>query len=133
MKIPQPSADGDTKKKKLFLLAHETQRVGGSSIDSIYLKFCIFHPLSCFVVNRHGARRSMAGRVGLRRGAYRDGKGCQTVPFGGRESGADEGINEWGRNICGIVDVSLDRVPWCGVADSGSPRTPARAGSVSWR
>jgi hypothetical protein len=28
MKIPQPSADGDTKKKKLFSLAHETQRVG---------------------------------------------------------------------------------------------------------
>jgi hypothetical protein len=28
MKIPQPPADGNTKKKKLFSLAHETQRVG---------------------------------------------------------------------------------------------------------
>jgi hypothetical protein len=52
MEIPQPSADGDTKKKKLFLLAHETQRVGGSSIVSIYLKFYIFHLQICFVVNK---------------------------------------------------------------------------------
>jgi hypothetical protein len=28
MQIPQPPADGNTKKKKLFSLAHETQRVG---------------------------------------------------------------------------------------------------------
>jgi hypothetical protein len=28
MKIPQPPADGNTKKKKLFSLAHETLRVG---------------------------------------------------------------------------------------------------------
>jgi hypothetical protein len=26
-----------------------------------------------------------------------------------------------------------DRVPWRGVAEGGSPRSPAWAGSVSWR
>jgi hypothetical protein len=34
-----------------------------SSIDSIYLKFYIFHPQICFVVNRRGTPGHLWGRL----------------------------------------------------------------------
>ena len=45
---------------------------------------------------------------------------------------------------CGVTSVAMessygslldpgDRVPWRGVAGGGAPRSPARAGQVSWR
>ena len=32
-----------------------------------------------------------------------------------------------------LAAVAVDRVPWRGVAECGSPHSPALAGSVSWR
>jgi hypothetical protein len=56
------------KKKKLFLLAHETQCVGEFFNGFHFnLYFTIFHPQTCFVVNRrdrhHSPRHAVAALV----------------------------------------------------------------------
>jgi hypothetical protein len=67
IKNHKPSADGNTKKKKLFLLVHGTQCVGELSnrfkFNSI---FTIFHPQTCFVVNERGRRHALTRRRRLR-------------------------------------------------------------------
>jgi hypothetical protein len=67
IKIHKPSADGNTKKKKLFLLVHGTQRVGElSNRFKFILNFTMFHPQTRLLVNERGRRHSLRRRRWLR-------------------------------------------------------------------